>query len=108
MDFLVTSYRFWRPILVGLIFLEETYAVLILERKAVSLRKETRNQALRSKLHDGLNAKERITTAVVRPIKLLFTQPIVFTLSVYVAFLFGYLYFVCYDFSEGFHRAVWF
>jgi predicted MFS family arabinose efflux permease len=41
---------------------------------------------------DGLAPTERIKNSVVRPLKMLFTEPIVFIFSLYVAFLFGYLY----------------
>lgn len=78
--------------LLGLAFLKETYAVVILEQKAISLRKETGNEELRSVLHDGLTPKRRIRNAIARPGKMLFTQSIVLILSVYITFLFGYLY----------------
>lgn len=78
--------------LVGLIFLRETYAIVILEQKAAALRKEKGNQDLQSALHDGLTPRVRIRNAVVRPVKILIMQPIVLILSVYIAFMFGYLY----------------
>lgn len=78
--------------LLGLICLRETYPIVILEHKARALRKETGNPHLRSALHDGLAPAERIKLSIVRPLHLLFTEPILFILSVYVAFLFGCLY----------------
>jgi multidrug resistance protein len=78
--------------LLGLVFLKETYPVVILEGKAQALRKETGNTLLRSALHDGLTPQERIRNSIVRPLKMLFTEPIVLVLSVFVAFLFGNLY----------------
>jgi predicted MFS family arabinose efflux permease len=41
---------------------------------------------------DGLAPTERIKNSSVRPLQMLFTEPICFILSLYVAFLFGYLY----------------
>lgn len=78
--------------LLGLIFLKETYAVMILEKKAADCRKLTGNQDLRSALHDGLSPKQRITQAIIRPLKMLFLSPIVLLLSIYVTFLFGLTY----------------
>ncbi|KAG0649326.1 Cyclopiazonic acid biosynthesis cluster T [Hyphodiscus hymeniophilus] len=78
--------------LLGLVFLKETYPVIILERKAAALRKETGNPNLISALHDGLAPRQRIKNAIARPLNMLFTEPIVFILSFYVAVLFGYLY----------------
>jgi predicted MFS family arabinose efflux permease len=79
-------------LLLSCIFLKETYAKVILEKKAALMRKETGNNDLRSALHDRLTPKQRISQAIVRPIKMLFLSPIVLLLSVYVAFLFGLLY----------------
>jgi multidrug resistance protein len=78
--------------LLGCIFLKETYAAVILEKKAAALRKSTGNQDLRSALHDGLSPKQRISQAVTRPLKMLFLSPIVLILSIYVTFLFGMTY----------------
>jgi multidrug resistance protein len=78
--------------LLGLVCLKETYPVVILEGKARVLRRQTGNPHLRSALHDGLAPGERMKLSIIRPLKMLFTEPILFILSVYVAFLFGCLY----------------
>jgi hypothetical protein len=41
---------------------------------------------------DGLTAKQRLSHACIRPMKMLFTQPPVFILSLYVAIVYGVLY----------------
>lgn len=76
----------------GLIFLKETYAVVLLEKKATKLRKETGDEDLVSVLHDKLSRKDHFTRAIVRPMKMLLFSPIVMLLSLYIAVLFGYLY----------------
>jgi MFS family permease len=63
-----------------------------LEKKAATLRKATGNQELRSALHDGSSAKQRMSQAITRPLKMLFLSPIVMILSLYVTFLFGMTY----------------
>ena len=95
----------------GFIFLRETYASTLLDQKAKKLRKETGNQALRSKMNKDVDPKELFKNAIVRPTKMLFCVPIVFLLSLYMAVLYGYLYLLftampelftdVYHFSQG-------
>ena len=90
---------FWLQLIVsgatlvlGLLLLKESYSVVILERKSERMRKETGNQDLVSALHDGLTRKDHFTHAILRPMRMLLLSPIVMLLSIYTAFLFGYLY----------------
>ncbi|KAF2398111.1 multidrug resistance protein [Trichodelitschia bisporula] len=70
----------------------ETYAPVILERKAARLRKETGNMALRSKLATTESPRTYMWKAIIRPTKMLFLSPMVFFLSLYMAVVYGYLY----------------
>ncbi|GAB7349522.1 hypothetical protein MBLNU459_g0227t1 [Dothideomycetes sp. NU459] len=70
----------------------ESYAPVLLERKASRLRKETGNESLRSKLHDGLTAKQRFMRAIIRPSKMLIMSPIVLAMSLYMSLCYGVLY----------------
>lgn len=72
-----------------LIFLRETYAPVLLERKAERLRKETGNMNLRSRLDHGLAKKDYIIRSLVRPMKMLIFSPIVLILSMYMAIVYG-------------------
>lgn len=66
--------------------LKESYAPVILERKAARLRKETGNQELRSELAGiAMSPTQKLKTAIVRPVKLLFLAPIVTSMAFYVA-----------------------
>lgn len=76
----------------GMIFMSETYAIAILNRKVRRLRKETGNMALRSKLDAGLSPRDLFFFSIIRPTKMLFKSPIVFLLSLYVAVAYAYLY----------------
>ncbi|EOD48443.1 mfs multidrug transporter [Neofusicoccum parvum] len=76
----------------GMIFMSETYAIAILNKKVKRLRKETGNMALRSKLDVGLSTRDLFFFSIVRPTKMLFRSPIVFLLSLYVAVAYAYLY----------------
>ncbi len=66
--------------------LKESYAPVILEKKAARLRKETGNPELRSALAiGGETPMDKVKLAIVRPLKLLFLAPIVTAMSLYVA-----------------------
>jgi len=79
----------------GLFFLQETYAAAILASKKKALIKITGNVELHTEF-DTPNRKfsSHIGIALKRPFKLLFTQPIVQVLSIYIGFVFGVLYLV--------------
>jgi multidrug resistance protein len=79
-------------LLLGTVFLRETYAVAILEHKTQRLIRETGDQDLVSALRDGTPGKEHFKRAIIRPIKMLLFSPIVLLLSLYMALIFGYLY----------------
>lgn len=91
--------------------MRETYPPIILERKAVRLRKETGDPYLKSKMDNGLDSTQMFKRAIVRPLKLLTLSPIVFSFSVFIAVVYGYLYLLFttmpqvfgtqYGFSEG-------
>ncbi|OJJ48413.1 hypothetical protein ASPZODRAFT_61473 [Penicilliopsis zonata CBS 506.65] len=72
--------------------LRETYAPIILEKKAAHLRKETGNDAYQSRLKPNIPAGEMFRLSILRPTKMLLFSPIVTLLSLYVAVLYGLLY----------------
>ncbi|KAK3942638.1 putative transporter-like protein 3 [Diplogelasinospora grovesii] len=85
---------------VSFLTLRETYAPVILDKKARRLRKETGNEALRSKFAGkDSSIKEKFKLAVVRPIKLLVLTPIVTLMALYVAITYGILYLLFTTFS---------
>ncbi|KAF2488977.1 MFS general substrate transporter [Lophium mytilinum] len=79
----------------GVVLLQETYAPEILKQKAKKLRKETGNMALHTEYESPDKTLAKILrTAIIRPFKLLGTQPIVQVLAVYMAYLYGLMYLV--------------
>jgi multidrug resistance protein len=72
--------------------MRESFAPLLLERKAARLRKETGNPGLRSKLATGSSTGELFKRALVRPAKLLIFSPICTVFAVYLMVMYGYLY----------------
>ncbi|EXJ76294.1 uncharacterized protein A1O5_00802 [Cladophialophora psammophila CBS 110553] len=76
-------------------FQDETYPVLLLERKVERLRAETGNQQLRSALATSAKSPRHLLfISITRPIKLLCGSLIVFGCSLYVAVGYGYMYLI--------------
>lgn len=78
---------------VNLFFLEETYPPVILVSKATELRRRTKNWGIHAKQEEiEIDFRELITKNFSRPMRLLVTEPIVFLISLYLAFIYGLLY----------------
>ncbi|OBR16268.1 Fluconazole resistance protein [Colletotrichum higginsianum IMI 349063] len=86
------------------LLMPETYALTILERKARRLRRETNNPSLVSVLATNRKSKDLIVFSLFRPAKMMFLSPIVFSLSVYMAVLYGYLYLLFTTFPQVFKQ----
>lgn len=76
----------------AIVFMRETSALAILERKAKKLRSKHANPNIRSKLHNGMSPGQLFMYSIVRPAKMLLFSPVVLSLSIYVAVVYGYLY----------------
>lgn len=95
----------------GLFFLRETFGPKILKDKAKRLRKETGNTALHTEFEAaGHSLAPLLRTSLVRPFKLLGTQPIVQVLSLYMAYIYGLMYLVLSTFprlwENRYHESV--
>ncbi|KAK0741049.1 major facilitator superfamily domain-containing protein [Schizothecium vesticola] len=103
--FIVESYLGWRwtayivafmgflAFTLDLLFLEETYPPVLLVSKAAELRRRTLNWGIHAKQEEiEVDFKELVTKNFSRPLRLLFTEPIVTALSVYMSFIYGLLY----------------
>ncbi|KAL8761758.1 MAG: hypothetical protein Q9184_002157 [Pyrenodesmia sp. 2 TL-2023] len=77
----------------NLIFLNETYPPIVLVQKAFMLRRRTLNWGIHAKQEEiEVDFRELVTKNFSRPLRLLFTEPIVLLLSIYMAFIYGLLY----------------
>ncbi|KAI1419092.1 cycloheximide resistance protein [Xylaria sp. FL1777] len=72
--------------------MRESYAPVILKRKADKLRKETGNPLLRSKLDVGLSPGDFFKRSAVRPIKMFLFSPVISIMALYTLLTYGYLY----------------
>lgn len=69
-----------------LLFLEETYPPVVLVNKAAELRRRTKNWGIHAKQEEiEVNLQELLEKNLSRPMRMLFTEPIVLCLSVYMA-----------------------
>jgi len=76
-----------------LFFLTETYPPVVLVDKAAELRRRTKNWGIHAKQEEvEVDFKELITKNLSRPLRLLFTEPVVLALTVYMSFIYGLLY----------------
>ncbi|KAI0149471.1 putative MFS transporter [Xylariaceae sp. FL1272] len=98
-------------LLTTILFMRETSATILLQRKTVDLRKTSGNEKLVSKMARDETPKDTLLRAIVRPIKMLVFMPIVLLLSLYSGLLFGIIFLLfttfpavfegVYGFSEG-------
>ncbi|CCG25195.1 Tpo2 polyamine transport protein [Candida orthopsilosis Co 90-125] len=73
--------------------LKETHHPVLLVRKAELLRRHTGNWGIFAPHEEvSLSLNEIVRNNIMRPLKLLFTEPIVFLVSIYNAFAYGMLY----------------
>ena len=103
--FIASSYLGWRwtmyissfmgflSFVLLLFFLEETYPPVVLINKAAELRRRTKNWGIHAKQEEiEVDFKELIVKNVSRPMRILFTEPIVLLITTYMSFIYGLLY----------------
>jgi len=78
---------------IGFIFYRtETYAVVLLNRKAKMLRDETGNPHLHTIFETTKDTRTVFKIAIFRPFKLLVLNPVLLMLGLFMAFVYGFLY----------------
>jgi DHA1 family multidrug resistance protein-like MFS transporter len=103
--FIAKSYLGWRftayiPAFLGfaaatfaLLFQKETYGPVILISKAADLRRRTHNWGIRARQEEiEVNFKELVSQNLSRPLRILFTEPIVLYVTLFSSFLYLMLY----------------
>jgi MFS family permease len=89
-------------LILGVFLLQETYAPVLLQRKKNQLIKKINNKALHTQYGDDHKLAAKLGTGFTRPFVLLFTQPIVQVLAIYMAITYGQTYLVLSTFSSLF------
>ncbi|KAL1982034.1 hypothetical protein VTN96DRAFT_1804 [Rasamsonia emersonii] len=103
--FIVQSYLGWRWTawitliassffgVIAFFVVPETYAPVLLQRRAARLRLETRNWALHSRLDEHRpTLNDIVVRYLLRPIQMLILEPILLCVSIYLALIYGILY----------------
>lgn len=103
--FIVTSYLGWRwtayiSSIMGwlsfaliVLFLRESYPPVVLVAKAAELRRRTKNWGIHAKQEEvEVDIRELVTKNFSRPIRLLFTEPVILLITIYMSFIYGLLY----------------
>ncbi|KAH8430863.1 MFS transporter [Aspergillus melleus] len=76
-----------------LFFLDESYAPVILVRKAAIIRRQTHNWGIHAKQDEvEVEIKELLHNNFMRPIKMLISEPILLLISLYISFIYGLMY----------------
>ncbi|KAI0536293.1 polyamine transporter 1 [Xylaria digitata] len=89
----ITSFMGFLAFALDLLFMSETYPPVVLVEKAAELRRRTLNWGIHAKQEEiEVDFAELIQKNFTRPMRLLFFEPIVTLLSIYVAFIYGLLY----------------
>ncbi|KAK2612517.1 MFS transporter fsa7 [Conoideocrella luteorostrata] len=78
--------------IVTIVFMRETNAIILLQRKANRLRRETGNLKLTPKQATKGTPWMLLRRGILRPLKLLFLSPIVFLVSLYTGLMFGLIF----------------
>ncbi len=82
-------------------FLEESYAPVILEqRRQTREKEESSTYWLPEDYEDDQSLSTKLASAMQRPLKILFTQPIVFTMAMYQAIIFAIVYTLYTNFQD--------
>jgi DHA1 family multidrug resistance protein-like MFS transporter len=87
----ISSIMGWAAFGLVFLFMEETYPPQILVGKAAELRRRTLNWGIHAKQEEiEVDIKELIVRNVSRPLRILFTEPIVLLISIYMSFVCEY------------------
>lgn len=78
---------------IGFIFIPETYAPVLLQRKAKRIRFETKNWAIRAPADEKkVDLKEIAENYLLRPFKMLALEPILVLVTLYMSLIYGSLF----------------
>ncbi|KAL4791444.1 major facilitator superfamily domain-containing protein [Aspergillus venezuelensis] len=89
----VPSFMGYTTCILNLLFLKEKYAPVILVSKAKEMRRTTGNWGIHAKQEQTeLNLHDLIVNNLGRPLQMLFIEPLILAVTVYLSFVYGLLY----------------
>lgn len=86
----IMGFTLW---IIAYLFVPETYAPVLLSRRATKIRFETKNWAIHA-VHDEqqFDAKTIVTKYISRPFSMLICEPILLLVTIYMSIVYGILY----------------
>jgi hypothetical protein len=78
---------------IGFFVIPETFAAVLLQRKAKKLRYQTRNWAIHAPADEKeINLKEIVEKYLLRPLHMLIKEPILVMITLYMSLIYGIIY----------------
>ncbi|PYH94910.1 MFS multidrug transporter [Aspergillus ellipticus CBS 707.79] len=82
---------------IGFLVVPETFGPVLLERRASRLRFETHNWALHARSEERpIDLNSIVNSYLIRPFIMLFLEPILLLITLYMGFIYGFLY-LCFE-----------
>jgi MFS transporter, DHA1 family, multidrug resistance protein len=89
----ISSIMGWLSFGLVVLFMRESYPPVVLVAKAAELRRRTKNRGIHAKQEEvEVDIRELVTKNFSRPIRLLFTEPVILLITIYMSFIYGLLY----------------
>lgn len=89
----ISSIMGWLSFGLILLFMRESYPPVVLVSKAAELRRRTKNWGIHAKQEEvEVDVLELVTKNFSRPLRLLFTEPVILLITIYMSFIYGLLY----------------
>lgn len=89
----IPSFMGYSTCILNLLFLKETYAPVILVSKAAELRRTTGNWGIHARQEQvEITMHDLVVNNLGRPIQMLYKEPLILAVTVYLSFVYGLLY----------------
>lgn len=89
----IPAFMGFAAFLLNVFFLKESYPPVVLVGKASELRRRTKNWGIHAKQEEiEVDLRELIVNNFSRPLRLLFNEPLILAVTIYLSFIYGLLY----------------
>lgn len=89
----IPAFMGYTAFVLNLLFLKESYPPVVLVEKAAELRRRTKNWGIHAKQEEiEVDLKELMVNNFSRPLRLLFGEPLILAVTIYLSFIYGLLY----------------
>ncbi|KAJ5713525.1 MFS general substrate transporter [Penicillium malachiteum] len=89
----IPAFMGYAAFVMNLFFLKESYPPVVLVDKASELRRRTKNWGIHAKQEEiEVDFRELVVNNFSRPLRLLFQEPLILAVTIYLSFIYGLLY----------------